>query len=148
MTERSGVICAGNWIVDLVHDIDHWPAESNLTRISAQTRGIGGGAANVISSVFEGREIRMIVLAAVFGGLAPFCSCEVIPFVAALLAVGTPLSAIMAFWLASPLIDPPSLVITAGAMGWRFAIGKPIRKRTADNQASQNQNGFLHLALS
>lgn len=48
MTERSGVICAGNWIVDLVHDIDHWPAESNLTRIISQTRGVGGGAANVI----------------------------------------------------------------------------------------------------
>ncbi|MEM6889272.1 MAG: carbohydrate kinase family protein [Pseudomonadota bacterium] len=48
MNKRSGVICAGNWIVDLVHDIDHWPAESNLTRINAQTRGVGGGAANVI----------------------------------------------------------------------------------------------------
>lgn len=48
MSERTGVICAGNWIVDLVHDIDHWPAESNLTRIGAQTRGVGGGAANVI----------------------------------------------------------------------------------------------------
>ena len=51
MTTRSGVICAGNWIVDLVHDIDHWPDESNLTRIKAQTRGIGGGAANVISAL-------------------------------------------------------------------------------------------------
>ncbi|MEM9637519.1 MAG: carbohydrate kinase family protein [Pseudomonadota bacterium] len=48
---RSGVICAGNWIVDLVHDIDSWPEESNLVRIGAQTRGIGGGAANVIASL-------------------------------------------------------------------------------------------------
>ncbi|PWJ13851.1 permease [Jannaschia seohaensis] len=84
------------------------------------------GAASVISSVFEGRELRMIALAALFGGLAPFCSCEVIPFIAALLAVGTPLSAVMAFWLASPLIDPPSLIITAGALGWHFAIGKAV----------------------
>ncbi|MEL6840321.1 MAG: permease [Pseudomonadota bacterium] len=84
------------------------------------------GAATIISSVFEGREIRMIFLAAVFGGLAPFCSCEVIPFIAALLAVGTPLSAVMAFWLASPLIDPPSLIITAGAIGWDFAIAKAV----------------------
>ena len=51
MTDRSGVICAGNWIVDLVHDIDHWPDESNLTRIHAQARGVGGGAANVISAL-------------------------------------------------------------------------------------------------
>jgi sugar/nucleoside kinase (ribokinase family) len=49
MTSRSGIICAGNWIVDLVHDIAHWPDESDLVRIGAQTRGIGGGAANVIA---------------------------------------------------------------------------------------------------
>ncbi len=84
------------------------------------------GAETVIARAFEGRETRMIVLAALFGGLAPFCSCEVIPFVAGLLAVGAPLSAVMAFWLASPLIDPPTLFITAGALGWEFAIGKAL----------------------
>ena len=84
------------------------------------------GAEATISRVFEGRETRMIMLAALFGGLAPFCSCEVIPFVAGLLAVGAPLSAVMAFWLSSPLIDPPSLFITASALGWDFAIGKAI----------------------
>ncbi|MEM6634695.1 MAG: carbohydrate kinase family protein [Pseudomonadota bacterium] len=51
MTGRSGIICAGNWIVDLVHDIEHWPAESDLVRIGPQTRGIGGGAANVIAAL-------------------------------------------------------------------------------------------------
>ncbi len=51
MTDRSGIICAGNWIVDLVHDVDRWPNESELTRINQQTRGIGGGAANVISAL-------------------------------------------------------------------------------------------------
>ncbi len=51
MTERAGIICAGNWIVDLIHDIDHWPNESELTRIGRQTRGIGGGAANVVAAL-------------------------------------------------------------------------------------------------
>lgn len=51
MTDRCGVICAGNWIVDQVHDIDRWPNESELVRIGAQTRGVGGGAANVISAL-------------------------------------------------------------------------------------------------
>jgi uncharacterized membrane protein YraQ (UPF0718 family) len=32
----------------------------------------------------------------------------------------------MAFWLSSPLIDPPTLLITAGALGWEFAIGKAV----------------------
>jgi len=67
------------------------------------------GAEAVIADAFKGREVRMIVLAALFGGLAPFCSCEVIPFIAG-----------------SPLIDPPTLLITAAALGWPFAIGKAV----------------------
>ncbi len=84
------------------------------------------GAESLVAKAFVGRERRMIVFAAFFGGLAPFCSCEVIPFVAGLLAVGAPLSAVMAFWLSSPLIDPPSLMITAAALGWSFALGKAV----------------------
>lgn len=83
-------------------------------------------AEGIAAKAFQGRESRMIVLAALVGGLAPFCSCEVIPFVAALLAAGTPLSAVMAFWLASPLMDPPAFAITAGALGWEYAIAKTI----------------------
>ena len=84
------------------------------------------GAEATIARIFEGREVQMIVMAALFGGLAPFCSCEVIPFIAGMLAVGAPLSAIMAFWLSSPLIDPPTLLITASALGWPFALAKAV----------------------
>ena len=84
------------------------------------------GAEALIAGAFAGRETRIIVLAALVGGLAPFCSCEVIPFIAALLALGAPLSAVMAFWLSSPLIDPPAFLITAGALGWPFAVGKAV----------------------
>lgn len=84
------------------------------------------GAEGVVGAAFQGREGRMIVVAALVGGLAPFCSCEVIPFVAALLAAGTPIAAVMAFWLASPLMDPPAFMITTGALGIEFAIGKTI----------------------
>lgn len=84
------------------------------------------GAEHTLARAFEGREAQMIVMAALFGGLAPFCSCEVIPFIAGLLAAGAPLSAIMAFWLSSPLIDPPTLLITAAALGWPFALAKMV----------------------
>ena len=84
------------------------------------------GSASLAARAFEGRETRMIVLAALLGGLAPFCSCEVIPFIAVLLAAGAPLSAVMAFWLSSPLIDPPTVLITAAALGWEFAAGKAV----------------------
>ncbi|MBP0482759.1 permease [Sagittula salina] len=84
------------------------------------------GAETLLARAFEGRETRMIVLAALLGGLSPFCSCEVIPFIAALLAVGAPLSAVMAFWLASPLMDPAMFTITAGVLGVEFAAAKAL----------------------
>lgn len=84
------------------------------------------GAENLLARAFEGRETRMIVLAAFAGGLSPFCSCEVIPFIAALLAVGAPLSAVMAFWLSSPLMDPAMFAITAGTLGTGFATAKLV----------------------
>lgn len=82
------------------------------------------GAESTLAKAFEGREMRMIAMAAMFGGLSPFCSCEVIPFIAALLAVGAPLSAVMAFWLASPLMDPAMFLITSGTLGLDFALAK------------------------
>lgn len=84
------------------------------------------GAESLLARAFEGREVRMIFLAALMGGLSPFCSCEVIPFIAALLAVGAPMSAVMAFWLASPLMDPAMFLITAGTLGYPFAIAKTL----------------------
>ena len=84
------------------------------------------GAENLLARAFEGRQVRMIGLAALLGGLSPFCSCEVIPFIAALLAVGAPLSAVMAFWLASPLMDPAMFLITGGTLGWNFAVAKTV----------------------
>lgn len=47
MTARRGIACAGNWILDIVHDIPVWPEKSDLVRISAQKSGLGGGPANV-----------------------------------------------------------------------------------------------------
>jgi uncharacterized membrane protein YraQ (UPF0718 family) len=84
------------------------------------------GAETLLARAFEGNPARMIVLAALLGGLSPFCSCEVIPFIAALLAVGAPLGAVMAFWLASPLMDPAMFAITSGTLGWEFALAKTV----------------------
>ena len=45
---KGGIVCAGNWIVDIVHVIDRWPGQSELVTISHEAEGIGGGAANVL----------------------------------------------------------------------------------------------------
>ncbi|MFG6560702.1 permease [Sulfitobacter sp. 1A15299] len=84
------------------------------------------GAESLLARAFEGNPARMVIMAAALGGLSPFCSCEVIPFIAALLAVGAPLGAVMAFWLASPLMDPAMFAITSGTLGFDFALAKTI----------------------
>ena len=84
------------------------------------------GANSLIAKACTGSPVLMILVAAAFGGLSPFCSCGVIPLIAALLAMGVPLSAVMAFWLASPVIDPSMFVLTAGVLGPEFAIAKTL----------------------
>lgn len=82
------------------------------------------GADHLIARAFQGRLVVMVVLAAIVGAFSPFCSCGVIPLIAALLAMGVPLAPVMAFWLASPLMDPAMFAMTTGALGLEFALAK------------------------
>ena len=82
------------------------------------------GADNLIARAFTGRLLPMIVVASIVGAFSPFCSCGVIPLIAALLVMGVPLPAVMAFWLASPLMDPSMFVLTLGTLGMTFALYK------------------------
>ena len=84
------------------------------------------GADTLIGRAFHGRHVVAISAAALFGALSPFCSCGVIPLIAALLAAGTPLPAVMAFWLASPIMDPEMFLLTAGGIGLPFATAKTL----------------------
>ena len=84
------------------------------------------GADNLIARAFTGAPLAMVLVGALAGGLSPFCSCGVIPLIAALLAMGVPLSAVMAFWLASPIMDPSMFVLTAGVLDLEFAVAKTL----------------------
>ncbi len=131
----SAVILASIAIFDAPY---FWPAVQFTANALGHTAGFiafavlavaylkASGAESLLARAFEGNPVRMVMMAALLGGLSPFCSCEVIPFIAALLAVGAPLSAVMAFWLASPLMDPAMFAITAGTLGYEFAIAKTI----------------------
>jgi uncharacterized membrane protein YraQ (UPF0718 family) len=48
----------------------------------------------------------------------------VIPLVAGLFGAGVPLAPVMAFWIASPLMDPTQFFVIAGSLGIGFAIAK------------------------
>ena len=84
------------------------------------------GADRLIARAFTGRPATMIAMGALAGALSPFCSCGVIPLIAALLAMGVPLAPVMAFWLASPLMDPSMFLLTAGVLGTEFALAKTL----------------------
>ncbi len=81
-------------------------------------------AEQLIARVFEGRPLQVIISASLFGALSPFCSCGVIPLIAALLSAGVPLAPVMAFWISSPVIAPDMFVLTAAELGLHFALGK------------------------
>ena len=84
------------------------------------------GADSLIARAFYGRAAIAVVFAALAGALSPFCSCGVIPVIAALLVTGVPLAPVMAFWLASPLMDPSQFFLTAGVLGMPFAVAKTV----------------------
>ena len=83
-------------------------------------------AEGLIVRAFSGSAMLMIVLASIAGGISPLCSCGVIPLMAALLRMGVPLSAVMAFCLASPVMDPSMFALTAGILGSEFAVAKTL----------------------
>ncbi len=84
------------------------------------------GVDNLISRAFSGPPLLAVVSAALMGALSPFCSCGVIPIIVALLAMGVPLAPVMAFWLASPLMDPSMFVMTSATLGLEFAVAKTV----------------------
>jgi uncharacterized membrane protein YraQ (UPF0718 family) len=84
------------------------------------------GADRLIAKAFSGSPGRTLVLASLVGALSPFCSCGVIPLIAAMLRAGVPLAPVMAFWLASPIMDPEMFVLTAAGVGTGFAIAKTV----------------------
>lgn len=82
------------------------------------------GADSLVASAFSGNPLRATIIAALVGAISPFCSCGVIPLIAALLGAGVPLAPVMAFWIASPIMDPEMFVLTAAGIGFDFAVAK------------------------
>lgn len=80
------------------------------------------GASKHINKAFKARPVIAIILATVMGAFSPFCSCGVIPIIAALLMGGVPLAPVMAFWIASPSMDPEMFFLSAAMLGWDLAV--------------------------
>ncbi|MCP3924612.1 MAG: hypothetical protein GY714_18715 [Desulfobacterales bacterium] len=80
------------------------------------------GASKYIKRAFDAGPFTAIFLATLVGAFSPFCSCGVIPVVAALLIGGVPLAPVMAFWIASPSMDPEIFFLSVGTIGLDLAV--------------------------
>ncbi len=101
------------------------------------------GAARYIDKALRARPFTAILLAGVVGAFSPFCSCGVIPVVAALLIGGVPLAPVMTFWIASPSMDPEIFFLSVATIGWELAVW-----RLAATLALSLSAGFItHLIL-
>ena len=97
-----------------------------LLSVAAAAYTQAASADRLIARVFSGHPVAVVFIAAAFGAVSPFCSCGVIPLIAALLAMGVPLGPVMAFWLASPIMDPEMFAMTWGTLGLQFAVAKTV----------------------
>jgi uncharacterized membrane protein YraQ (UPF0718 family) len=84
------------------------------------------GASKYIGRAFAAQPIVAIFLATAVGAFSPFCSCGVIPVVATLLIGGVPLAPVMAFWIASPSMDPEVFFLSVATIGWELAVWRLV----------------------
>lgn len=63
-----------------------------------------------------------IVGAVALASLTPFCSCGTTAVLIAGMASSTPWAPLVAFMVSSPLTSPAELLLSAGLMGWPFAL--------------------------
>lgn len=115
---RTGVVFAGTSLLDIS------PFLIASVLLAAYLKATG--ADRLIAKAFSGGIVQATIMAAVVGAVSPFCSCGVVPLIAALLASGVPLAPVMAFWLASPVMDPQMFVLTSAVLGTEFATVKTI----------------------
>jgi uncharacterized protein len=135
------VVLAFFLLVVFITVVDPAVGRRTLAYVAAELRGLAPwfalsvlfaagakatGSDALIARAFVGREAWVIPIAAIVGGLTPFCSCGVIPLVAGLFAAGVPLAPVMAFWIASPLMDPTQFFVIAGTLGIGFAVAKAL----------------------
>ena len=48
MSQRTGILAGGNWIIDHVKIIDTWPTQDSLANIVGGSDGSGGSPYNVL----------------------------------------------------------------------------------------------------
>ncbi len=61
-------------------------------------------------------------LAALFGGITPFCSCSSVPLFIGFTKGGIPLGVTLTFLIASPLVSEVAVAMFLGSFGWKATL--------------------------
>ena len=69
---------------------------------------------------------KSISIATVAGCTVPICSCGIVPVLAGLVQTGLPLAPVIAFLISAPMLNPATVAMTVGMLGWRIAIARII----------------------
>lgn len=68
--------------------------------------------------------VKANLMATSAGAVIPICSCGIVPVLAGMVEAGIPLGPTMAFLIAAPMLNIPTVFMTAGVLGWEMAIAR------------------------
>jgi len=66
------------------------------------------------------------LLATASGSIIPICSCGIVPVLVGMLEAGVPLGPTLAFLIAAPMLNIPTVFLTASLLGKKIAIARVI----------------------
>jgi len=66
------------------------------------------------------------IMATTAGSIIPICSCGIVPVLVGMLEAGVPLGPSLAFLVAAPMLNIPTVFLTAGLLGKKLAIARVI----------------------
>jgi uncharacterized membrane protein YraQ (UPF0718 family) len=79
-----------------------------------------------VQRILQGWRHGSIALAALVGLVSPMCTFAAVPLVGRLMGAGVPAAPLMAFLVASPLMNPALFVYTAGVIGMEMALARAL----------------------
>ncbi|MCM8774830.1 MAG: permease [Candidatus Omnitrophica bacterium] len=66
------------------------------------------------------------LIAATAGAIIPICSCGIVPVLAGMVGAGVPLGPTLAFLIAAPMLNVPTVFMTGNLLGWKIAVARVI----------------------
>ena len=70
--------------------------------------------------------VKANLMATTAGSIIPICSCGIVPVLVGMLEAGVPLGPSLAFLIAAPMLNIPTVFLTAGLLGKKLALARII----------------------